>query len=202
MKNIFKKMNEFRKKNGFYTIDELCELTENYFVDYFSVIISRNVSLGSKNSFYPGTAIICDSTSKITIGNSNTFMNSMYIEAKNNANIKIGNNNIFDHGPVSIKCNIINGKILIEDNCRLDGKINIFGNCVFENGSQVLGTINVYNCKLRGGGSYLEPDPEKRAGLLKGIGTARNIIVNCGQVLNGFGDFREDLIESQLNYHK
>lgn len=115
--------------------------------------------------------------------------------------IIIGSYNNFNGG-ISAKSNVPNSKIIFSNNGRYDGKINIFGDCKFGEGSQIIGTINVYNCTLIGGGDYREENPDRRAGLIKGIGTAKNIVVDKGFVVNGFGDFAKAAQELQSNYHK
>lgn len=204
MKKVYEQINQTRKFHGFLTIDEIIDSIskKNIVHDPFSLLISNNVMIGEKNIFYPNTTIISAENSKITIGNSNLLFNGTHIETDNGAEIIIGDNNVFNVGPVCIKCNMPNAKIRIHNNSRYDGRINIFGNCNFGSGSQILGTINVYSCNLEKGGDFTEPNPEKRAGLIKGIGTARNLIVEQGMVINGFGNFEQANVEPQLNYHK
>lgn len=50
--------------------------------------------------------------------------------------------------------------------------------------------------------SFKDSDIEKRAGLLKGFGNAKELEVGCGYVIKGNGEFYQNDIEPQLNYHK
>lgn len=197
-------MNGVREENGYYTLDEMCETIckNNIVFDVTSVLISKKVTLGSDNTIYPGVIIHADEQSDICIGNSNIFFNNTHLDAENGGQITIGNFNIFHDGGISIKCNVKNGRIKFGDHGKYDGRINIFGNCNFGSGSQLLGTINVYDCKLMKGGDFNEPDPDKRAGLLKGMGDARGLVVEMGMVINGRRYFDQDKIEPQSNYHK
>ncbi len=196
-------MEKFRTENNFYTLSEMCLLSKhNIIFDFFSVLISKNVTLGKDNIIYPGVIMETDLESNITIGSHNVFFNNTHLEAKYCGEIIIGNNNNFISGGISIRSNMPSSKITFSNNGRYDGRINIFGNCDFGEGSQIIGTINVYNCTLIGGGDYNEKNPDKRAGLIKGFGTAKNIVVDRGMVVNGFGDFSQATLELQSNYHK
>jgi UDP-3-O-[3-hydroxymyristoyl] glucosamine N-acyltransferase len=204
MKRALKSMNMFRNANGYYSIEELINNVgvNNTIVDPFSVLISRSVSLGKGNTIYPSVILHAEDGSGLRIGDGNLFSANTRIETANGALITIGNNNIFSNGIVCVKCNIKNGTMEFGSGCRFDGRINIFGNCTFGNGSQIIGTINVYNCNLVAGGDYTEPNPDNRAGLIKGVGTARGLSVNTGMVINGFGEFDQSNVEPQSNYHK
>ncbi len=204
MNTIMEYTDTYRISCGFYTIIELINSVgkTNQIVDPFSVLISKKVDIGSNNIIYPGVQIISDSSSVIEIGNNNTFCNNTQIISEDCSRILIRDHNDFGYGGICIKCNINKGKMLFGGYCRIEGRINIFGNCNFGQGSQILGTISVYNCTLGEGGDYNDPDPNKRAGLIKGIGTARNLNVGMGMVINGFGDFDQSKIEPQINYHK
>lgn len=196
-------MDKFRADNDFYTLSEMCALCkDNIIFDFYSVLISKNVTLGKDNIIYPGVIMETDLESNITIGSHNVFFNNTHVEAKCCGDITIGNYNNFMNGGISIRSNMPNSKIIFSNNGRYDGRINIFGNCLFGEGSQIIGTINVYNCTLIGGGDYNEKDPDRRAGLIKGFGTAKNIVVDKGMVVNGFGDFSQADLELQSNYHK
>lgn len=196
-------MEKFRTENNFYTLSEMCDLCkDNIIFDFYSVLISKNVTLGKDNIIYPGVIMETDLESNITIGNHNVFFNNTHLDAKCGGEIIIGSYNNFMNGGISIRSNMPNSKITFSNSGRYDGRINIFGNCEFGEGSQIIGTINVYSCTLIGGGDYNEKDPDRRAGLIKGFGTAKNIVVDKGMVVNGFGDFSQAPLELQSNYHR
>ena len=195
--SVIEHMDGHRAANGYHTIEELITVigARNTIIDPFSVLISRNVTIGRGNTISSGVAFIADSSSTMRIGDNNLFSNNTRLEAANAASIILGSNNSFGDGVVIVKCNTNNGNMIFGNNCRFDGRINTYGDCAFGDGSQILGTINVYNCTLRGGGAHTEPDPGKRAGLLKGIGTTRGLTVEAGMVLNGFGPFDQMAVE-------
>lgn len=197
-------LNNFRERNNFFSLDEIINLVakNNIVYDYFSLLISRNVKVGKNNIFYPNVIISCDNDSKLTIGNCNCFFSSTHFVAENGGKILIGDNNEFSDGGVCVKANIPGACVVFGNNGRYNGRINIFGKCMFETGSQIIGNINVYDCCLKEGGDYTEKNPNQRAGLLKGFGTVRGAIVNKGMVINGIGDFSDFPIELQSNYHK
>ncbi|GLC82276.1 hypothetical protein [Lacrimispora brassicae] len=196
-------MNHFRERNNYYTLEELNTIIcqNNTVFDLYSVLISRNVIIGSDNIIYPGVIIDSDSISTIKIGNSNTFFNNTHLDAKNEGIIEIGDFNSFNDGPMVIKSNMKNSHIIFRNQGRFDGRISIFGQCKFGTGSQILGNINVYNCTLEDGVDFSNPNVEERAGLIKGMGNAKNLQVGKGMVINGFGEFSQEGVEKQLKYH-
>jgi len=204
MRAMLEHMDAFRKANGYYSIEELITGigSTNTIIDPFSVLIGKNIYLGQGNTIHPSVILHAENGSSLSIGDDNLFSSCTRIEVANNSSIIIGDRNVFYDGTVCIKCNVENGEVIIGNNCGFDGRINIFGKCFFGNGSRIIGTINVYNCVLEEGGDSTEPNPDNRAGLIKGIGTARDLKVNAGMVINGFGDFDQSKIEPQSNYHK
>ncbi len=196
--------NEIREKNGFLSLDEIMELVavNNVVYDCFSLLISKKAKIGKDNIFYPNVNICCDDNSELIVGDSNYFFSSTHFVAENGGKILIGNRNEFSDGGVCVKANMPDANIVFGDNGRYDGRINIFGKCMFETGSQIIGNINVYNCCLKEGGNYTEKNPDERAGLLKGFGTVKSVIVNRGMVINGVGDFSKAPLEQQSKYHK
>ena len=73
---------------------------------------------------------------------------------------------------------------------RFEGYNNFLGQSKFGKSSQVLGNINVYNCKPHEGGSY--KDVETRAGLIKGSRNAKGLEVSRRMVINGWGVFSQN----------
>ena len=197
-------LDQNRRQYGFLTVDELIERVgkNNVIFDPYSLLISLNATIGVNNVFYPNIIVDVDSNSELTIGSNNHFSAGTHLEAKNGGKLVIGDSNFFSDGVICIKSNMRTADIQIMNDTRFEGIINVFGQCQFGAGSQVLGNISVYNCILHQGGSYKEPNVESRAGLIKGFGTARGLEVSRGMVINGWGVFDQKTMEPQLNYHK
>lgn len=197
-------MRNVRRENGFMTIEEIEKVIvpNNTVYDVHSLLISTGVEIGKGNTFYPNVLIEKDTASFLTIGSSNIFSSSTHLVAAKGGRLLIGDYNLFSDGVIVIKSNMPNAVITIENETRLEGIINIYGISTLESGSQVLGNISMYNCHLQGGGSYISPDVEHRAGLLKGFGLAKDIVVGQGMVINGAGAFLKKMVEPQTNYHK
>jgi hypothetical protein len=68
-------------------------------------------------------------------------------------------------------------------------------------GAQILGPIRCQNCTLGAGGSYRDPEPDERGGVLKGSGVARGIEVPQGHVIQAFGLFVDALMRRQSHFH-
>jgi hypothetical protein len=54
---------------------------------------------------------------------------------------------------------------------------------------------------LGGGGTYRDPEPDERGGVLKGLGVARNVDVPQGHVIQAFGLFAEAVMRRQSYFH-
>lgn len=197
------RIDNYRRQYHFYTVDEIVNeiALDNVVFDPYSLLISKNVHIGKENVFYSNIIIKSDDTSLIKIGNRNTFFPNTNFIAENGGVIEVGNENAFSGGTISIKANMNQAQIIFGNEGRYDGNINVYGNCFFGRGSQILGNINVYSCKLEAGASYKDPDPNHRAGLIKGLGTAKNLVVPQGKVINGWHEFRQEQLEDQSHYH-
>ena len=68
-------------------------------------------------------------------------------------------------------------------------------------GAQVLGPIRIQHCRLGSGGSFREPDPDRRGAVLKGCGIARNLEIPTGMVIQAFGIFAEAPLRHQSHFH-
>lgn len=191
-----------RRSHGLLTIEEVCSLTAggNVIFDPFSVLISRQVEIGQGNLFYPCTSFICQTGSFLRVGSQNIFR-SMFSAVAQGGNVSIGDRNEFGEGGVFLKANRPGSEILVGNDGRYLGGATVVGQTSLEDGSQVLGAINVDGCRLESGGSYRDPDPQRRAGLLKGQGTARGLIVPAGQVIAGQGTFQQSDLKLQALFH-
>ncbi|HET9907559.1 MAG TPA: hypothetical protein VFQ23_12990 [Anaerolineales bacterium] len=191
-------MNRVREEKGFRTIDEIYELAkENTIFNPFSVLISRSVSLGKGNIIYPNV-VIENMAGIIVIGDHNNLFNGTTIRNLS-GKIEISNDNEIGENAISIKNS--QGKIEIKDNCRLMNGAQILDDCYVGNGAQVLGNIKMRGCILADGESYKEKNPNRRGGVLKGFGTANNLQIEIGMVINGNGSMSADMIERQETYH-
>ena len=188
-KDIYGKLNQIRIKNGFLTIEETFELSENgnTVFDPFSVLISKNVLIGTGNIFYPSVVFSCAAGKSLSIGNGNIFMTGCTFSAVK-GRIIIGDKN---HA----------SKICIGSNCRITGGAQIYGKTELGDGTQVLGNIRVIDCILSSGGSYKTENPDLRGSVLKGCGTAKGIKLERGQVISGSGIFKMEDVKMQSYFH-
>jgi len=172
----------------------------NRILDPFSVLISQDIQIGTGNTFYPGTILRSDAGAGIVIGDDNVFWPGCVIEAVTGP-VTIGNGNQFGDGGFTAKANQPGACITVGDRGRYMGNPSVFGKTDLQSGSQILGAITVMSCKLSAGGSHDEPEPDARAGLLKGFGVAKGLTVHRGQVILGNGSFQEEDAVSQSTFH-
>lgn len=195
-------LDEVRRLKGLLTLAELIDLSQrgNVVFDPYSVLISARAVIGRDNTFYPGAYLLCSGAGRLEIGDGNIFHSNTLIEATH-GNIKIGNRNQFGEGGFTAKANRAGASITIGDSGRYLNGTAVYGETDLESGSQLLGQISADTCKLSAGGSYLEPDPDRRAGLLKGSGVARNLTVPIGHVVVGAGGFSASDLQLQSSFH-
>ncbi|MDR1827476.1 MAG: AraC family transcriptional regulator [Methylobacteriaceae bacterium] len=181
---VFDYMNYQREQHGYMTIQEICELIENgnTIYDPFSVLISRRCKIGTNNYFFPSVSVFCAEEGDITIGNANIFYTNTLITAVNGP-ISIGSGNQFGEGGFVAKANRPGANITIGDNGRYLGGSSVYGESILGSGSQLLGPVSADSCHLEAGGSWRDSDPHERAGLLKGIGKAQDLLVPKGHVI-------------------
>lgn len=191
-----------RQSKSFLTIEEAIERygANNTILDFYSVLIGSNVSMGKGNIFYPDVIIECRDEGAVSIGDDNVFYPGTFI-LSNDGPIRIGDSNEFGTSGCTIKTFKADTSVVIGNGGRYCDGVSISGATNLGSGSQIMGAIVAQNCSLEAGGTYLEPDPDKRAGVLKGFGLARNIKIGIGQVVNGSGNFADAPVEWQQQYH-
>lgn len=191
-----------RAAKGFYTPTSLIATVgqQNRILDPYSVVISSKSTIGKGNVFYPNVIIEQRDEGHIAIGDNNVFYPGTYIYASH-GKITIESQNEFGPAGLTIKANVPEVAIAIGSHGRFCDGASIMGASSLGSGSQILGAITVQGCILAEGGSSTEPNPDKRAAVLKGFGLARGLTLSTGQVVNGHGNFSDSPIETQRSYH-
>ncbi|OJX72200.1 hypothetical protein [Leifsonia sp. 71-9] len=189
-------------RGDFLSSDELSSIAErNTVLDLHSVLVSRFATLGEGNTLYPGVVIQADDRSELTIGSDNVFYPGAFLLAESGGRLRIGSSGDYGPGGVQVKANAGSSEIRIGDGVRIANGPEIVGLTSIGDGGQVIGPIRAQSVQLAGGGDHQEPDPDRRAGVLKGVGLARGLVVGVGEVVNGLGDFAVAPIERQRFYH-
>lgn len=195
-------VDDMRRSRGFKTIAEIEDVVRrgNLIFDPFSVLISARAKIGTGNTIFPCVSLICDGDGELSIGDNNTFFSNTLLEAVSGP-IVIGSSNQFGEGGFTAKTNRAGASIIVGDNGRYLSGAAVFGETILGTGSQILGAITVDSCHLEAGQGYRDADPDQRAGLLKGTGVARNLMVPVGHVILGNGTFLLDDIKPQGFFH-
>ncbi|MGH7158131.1 MAG: hypothetical protein ACREGD_03620 [Candidatus Saccharimonadales bacterium] len=194
--------NSSRQAKGFLTPEEIMAVVgkTNLVLDPYSLLISQGVAIGKSNVFYPNVVIERAGSGVVSIGDGNTFYPGTYILGSAGA-VRIADGNEFGTGGCTIKANMPDAEVVIGSNGRYCDGVSIMGKTTLGNGSQILGAITVQSCVLAGGGTFQEPDPDKRGAVLKGFVLARGLNLEAGQVVNGAGTFADAPAEWQRAYH-
>ncbi len=195
-------VDDLRRAHGLMTLDQIADLAArgNVVFDPFSTLIAAAARIGTGNVFHPCVTIDCAPGGDLVIGDGNLFHANTTVVAETGP-VTIGSGNQFGEGGFVAKANRVGADIRIGDHGRYLGGAAVFGACRLGDGSQILGAITADDCMLAGGGSHREPDPDRRAGLLKGTGVARGLTVRVGHVIVGHGGFRQADEEPQRIHH-
>ncbi|HEY7175287.1 MAG TPA: hypothetical protein VH442_10245 [Micromonosporaceae bacterium] len=176
-------------------------------LDPSSLILSARVRLGTGNVFYPSVVIECDDASECVIGDGNVFWPGTVILAQSGGAIQIADANEFGPGGAAVKANApgkanaAGNTIRIGSRCRPTNGAEILGQSDLGDGSQVLGAISALSVRLGAGADHTHAEPDERGAVLKGAGTARELVLRRGDVVNGVGDFGMAPVERQSHYH-
>jgi len=200
--DILQAINLARSRLDLMKVQDVLELAErdNLIFDPFSVLISKQVKIGNNNIFYPCVTLVRKDDFELAIGDRNIFHTGTMIAAELGP-VTIGNANQFGEGGFTAKANRSGAWINIGDNGRYLGGASVFGQTDLGSGSQLLGMIMVDSCRLGAGESFSGSNPDKRGSLLKGAGTARNLHLNVGEVIQGNGSFLIENLKLQSTFH-
>jgi len=191
-----------RRNAGFLSLAETLALSEsgNTVLDPFSTLISRDVEIGESNVIHPNVRLDCRDGAALRVGSGNVLHANTVMEATDGA-IIVGDGNLFGEGVLTVKANAPGARIEIGDGGRYVGIVNVYGQVTLGSGSQVLGTITVQGCTLAAGAPHSHPEPDARGAVLKGAGSARDIHLAQGQVIDGWGRFQAEDAVTQSTFH-
>jgi hypothetical protein len=194
----FAKLDQIRADQGYLSLAETLALADrrNMVLDPFSLLIGRNVTIGTRNIFYPNVTI----AGAVAIGDGNTFHSGTALFAPG-GRITIGSRNQLGEGGFTARADGPGDLIEIGEDGRYLGGVWLSGVVQLGSGSQILGAIAAQNCVLAAGGSFAEPNPDARGAVLKGVGRARGLRLATGQVIQGDGVFDASDVKPQSFYH-
>jgi hypothetical protein len=164
------------------------------------VLISRHAQLGRGNVIHPCVTLTCTASAELRIGDRNVFHTGTLLAAETGP-VVVGHGNQFGEGGFTAKANSAGAHITLGDGGRYLGGASVFGRSELGSGTQLLGSITVEDCHLAAGATFSDPDPGRRAAVLKGFGAARGLVLETGQVIAGSGTFRQEDVKPQSFFH-
>ncbi len=165
-------------------------------------MISRHVRFTGRATLYPGVIIECDASSTCTIGDGVVLYPGVRIVAAYGGSVSLGAGVLMGEGGGSeARADRPGSAITIADRARLTHGAQVLGHSDIGVGAQIIGQIVAQSVTLADGEDSSFPDPDRRGGVLKGIGIARSLSVGVGEVVNGLGDFSQARAERQRSYH-
>lgn len=203
MPDFIERIDDIRKAQGFLTVEHTLQLCEQgvTIMDLFSTLISDRAVLSPGAFFWPNVTITVGEGGQVSIGPGTVLHSGVRIDAISGS-VRIGaGGDIGQEGGFTLITAGSDDVVNIGDGVRLNGGGLIAFRADIGDGAQVLGAIRVQNCRLGGGGSFREPDPDRRGAVLKGCGVARELDVPTGMVIQAFGIFAEAPVRWQSHFH-
>jgi hypothetical protein len=191
-----------REALGFMSVAATAELARAGLrvVDPFSTLVSPGVVIEPDAVLYPNVILEQTERGRICIGRGARLWSGSQMSARGGS-IGVGSDaEIGAEGGFSLMAGP-GDSIAIGDGARLTGGGRLSESCSIGAGAQILGRIDVRSCRLEGGGSYREADPDQRGAVLKGSGQARNIALARGRVIQSFGLFSPADALWQSSFH-
>jgi hypothetical protein len=191
-----------RGRLGFLGLEETMALMSRgiTILDPCSTLLSADVILHDGIVLWPGTIVQSLGGSRIAIGSGTVlFPNTRIIGTGGSVTIEEGTE-IGEEGGFTIQAGS-GDAIHIGDGARLLGGGSLSRSNRIGRGAQILGPVRCQNCRLGDGGTYRDPEPDERGGVLKGSGVARDIDVPRGHVIQAFGLFADAPVRRQIEFH-
>jgi carbonic anhydrase/acetyltransferase-like protein (isoleucine patch superfamily) len=165
-----------------------------------SVLVSGDVRLAEDVVLWPNVILQISAGGRITIGpGTNLFPGTRIVASGGSVTVGAGAE-IGEEGGFTLKAGA-GETIEIGDGARLLGGGSLTLSNRIGRGAQILGPVRCQNCLLGDGGTYRDPEPDARGGVLKGSGVARGIEVPQGHVIQAFGLFAEAVMRRQSYFH-
>jgi carbonic anhydrase/acetyltransferase-like protein (isoleucine patch superfamily) len=202
MREVQVPRDDARRQLGFLSFAEAAALIHRGILvpDPGSVLVSADVDLEEDVVLWPNVILQATADGRIAVARGTNLFPGTRILASGGA-VTIGAEaEIGEEGGFTVKAGA--GDIItIGDGTRLLGGGSLTLSNRIGRGAQILGPIRCQNCTLGDGGTYRDPEPDERGGVLKGSGVARNVEVPKGHVIQAFGLFSEGIVRPQSYFH-
>jgi carbonic anhydrase/acetyltransferase-like protein (isoleucine patch superfamily) len=191
-----------RQRLGFLSQGETAALSRRGVLlpDPGSVLVSADAVLEEGVVLWPSVILQITGGGRIRIGAGANLFPGTRIVATGGMVVIGSRAEIGEEGGFTVKAGI--GEITeIGAGARLLGGGSLMLSNHIGRGAQILGPIRCQNCRLGGGGTYRDQEPDERGGVLKGSGVARNLEVPQGHVIQAFGLFADAEMQPQSYFH-
>jgi len=191
-----------RSRLGFLSAAETAALAQGGVVmpEPGSVLVSRHVRIEENVVLWPNVILQILEDGSLAVGRNTQLFPGTRIVASGGS-VSIGADvEIGEEGGFTVKAGA-GESIHVGDGARLLGGGSLTLSNRIGRGAQILGPIRCQNCTLGDGGTYRDPDPDGRGGVLKGTGVARGIEVPQGHAIQAFGLFAGAEMRRQSYFH-
>ncbi len=195
-------MDEARRARGFLDVAGTAALAAHgvTVLEPRTTLVAAAALLEAGVVLWPGSIVEIGAGGSIAVGGGTVLFPGARIVALG-GQLRIGRDcEIGEEGGFTVKA-LAGEVIAVGAAARLLGGGSLTGSNELGRGAQVLGPIRIQRCRLGAGGSHAEPDPDRRGGVLKGCGVARDLEVPQGHVIQAFGLFAEAPLRRQSFFH-
>jgi UDP-3-O-[3-hydroxymyristoyl] glucosamine N-acyltransferase len=191
-----------RRAMGFLSLEETLRLADRDVTmpDPGSVLVSAGVALGEGIILWPNVILEASEGGRIAVEAGTILFPGTRIVARAGEVLIGPGAEIGEEGGFTIKAEG-GARSEIGAGARLLGGGSLSLSNRIGQGAQILGPIRCQNCRLGDGGTYRDPEPDERGGVLKGAGVARDIDLPRGHVIQAFGLFSEGVVRPQSYFH-
>lgn len=168
--------------------------------DPASTLVSPGIALRPGVVLWPGTILQRLGEGRIVIGEETALHPGTRIVAEGGAVIVGARAEIGEEGGFTVKA-CSGSETGIGDGARLLGGGSLSLSNRIGRGAQILGPIRCQSCALADGDTWRDTEPDRRGGVLKGSGVARNLDIPRGRVIQAFGVFAEADMRWQSFFH-
>lgn len=210
-------LDEARRTAGFRTVGEVAALAPQVLVlDPASVLLGSGATVHPGAVLHPSTTLETRDGGTIVVEAGARLGPGPVTVVAHGAHVRVGRGAELGPGPVTITAyrpEVTAASVDTVDtvdtvvDVAIGAAARLRGGCVVEApadigaGAQVLGSVSLRNVVLAAGGDHREPDPDRRAGVVKGTGRVHGVRVGVGEVAVVTGGATRPEVERQRAHH-
>ncbi|OII12807.1 hypothetical protein BIU97_02355 [Curtobacterium sp. MCBA15_009] len=204
-------LDEARRTAGFRTVAEVVALAPEVLVlDPASVLLGTGATVHPGVVLHPSTTLETRDGGTIVVETGARLGPGPVTVVAHGSHVRVGGGAELGPGPVTItayRSEVTAASVDTVVDVAIGAAARLRGGCVVEApadigaGAQVLGSVSLRDAVLAAGGDHREPDPDRRAGVVKGTGRVHGVRIGVGEVAVVTGGSTPPEVERQRAHH-